>query len=105
MGILSCSISISISSRRFLNELQSLRTIVQRNQIPSPNIEPIQILNSILSIIDILVYNESSALLITGLALADLADGTEAAEHIVELVGCDLVGQVADVDYFVYFGG
>lgn len=89
----------------FLDLLHPLCSIVQSNQVPASYIEPIQIINRLLCIKDILIHNESRALLISSLPLPDLPYRPEPPKHIVHLLAGDLIRQVPHEDDLVDLRG
>ena len=89
----------------FPNLLDSLSTVVEGHQVPSPHVETIKVLYRLLRVKDVLVYDEGSSLLVPLVALSDLTNGPESTKNIIELLVGYFVGKVSDKDNFVDLWG
>jgi hypothetical protein len=70
--------------------------VIQHHQIAVHEVEPVQFVASLLGVGDLVVHDECGALGGRGVALSDLADGTEFAEEVEEGRGVEIVGEVLD---------
>ena len=89
----------------FPDLLDSLSTVVEGHQVPSPHVETIEVLHRLLRVKDVLVYDEGSSLLVPCLTLSDLPNGPESTEYIIEFLVGYFVRKVTDKDDFVDLWG
>ena len=75
-----------------------LGLMIQHDQIPALEIEPVQLVAGLLGVDDVLVHDKRRAFGVVGDALADLAHGAEFAEEVEEFFGRDGVGEIFDVE-------
>lgn len=85
--------------------LHPLGAVIQGDEIPAAHIESVQVLDCIFGVEDVLIYYKRCPLLVAGLALADLPDGSEPAKHVIHLLRGNLVWQVAHEDNLVDLRG
>ena len=95
------SICSDSSGGLFLDKLDSFGTVVKGDEVPTSNVEAVEVFNCVFSIVNILVNDEGRAFFISLVAFADLPYWAESGKNLVKLLVSNLVWQVPHEYYLV----
>ena len=79
--------------------------MIQNHQVSVHEVEPVELIASLLGVHDVVIDHERGALGRSGGACADLANGPEFAEEIKEGGRVDVVGEILDEEDTVCLWG